>query len=76
MAAPMSLLATTLAGAVAGALFGAAFGLLASVFDGGPPAAQGVSESWGWFCLLGMGLAFGYARARDADARRSGGDPR
>lgn len=65
-----SILATTVAGAVAGALFGAAFGAFASVFDGGPPAAQGVAESWGWFCILGAALAFGYARAREADKDR------
>ena len=70
MTAPPSLTATVLVGAVAGALFGVAFGMLSSVFDGGPTAAQGVSESWGWFCVLGMALAFGFARARRADARR------
>ncbi len=75
MPASTSILGTTLVGALAGALFGVAFGALASVFDGGPPAAQAIGESWGWFCLLGMALAFGYARARSNDERRSSGPP-
>lgn len=68
-----SYLSVVIIGAAAGALFGVAFGAFASVFDGGPAAAQGIAESWGWFCILGVAIALGYARARTADARRSAG---
>ncbi len=50
-----SYLSVVVIGAAAGALFGVAFGAFASVFDGGPTAAQGIAESWGLVLHSGSG---------------------
>ena len=39
---------------IAGALFGVFFGGLASFFQGGPSAPQGIKESWIFFAVVGF----------------------
>lgn len=43
---------------LAGALFGVVFGLIASIFQGGPSAQQGIRESWLFFAVVGFLKAY------------------
>ena len=51
--------------AVAGALFGVFFGAVASVFQGGPTALQGIEESTPWFAIFGLVAGFVLSFERD-----------
>jgi hypothetical protein len=50
--------------AIAGALFGVFFGAVASIFQGGPSALQGIEESAPWFSIFGLvaGLILSFER--------------
>jgi hypothetical protein len=53
MATATRMLSGVAAGGVGGALFGVAFGAIASLFQGGPPAVQGMVESMPFFAVMG-----------------------
>ena len=50
---------------IAGALFGVFFGAVASVFQGGPTALQGIEESAPWFTVFGLVAGFVLSFERD-----------